>query len=441
MTRTTLGACAVALTVPLFVPLGAAAEPAAGPASAPVAVEAVDAVAAVDASDASSDTAATTAAAAAVQSFALTPTASTETATAAAWTAGGAAAPAGSLTLPATRTEPFSLLGVVWTNPEATLDGVVEVRTRARKSGTWSRWRTLPTTAEHAPDENTAESGDPDLRGGTTPLWVGESDGVEVRVTTPDGETTVGLPEGMRLELVDPNEAEAADGEAVVEVVEPELPEAELPTVDSAPTAGDHVGPRPPIVTRSGWGADESLRESGFVYTDRVRTAFVHHTAGSNSYTCKNAPAVIRSIYVYHTQSLGWRDVGYNFFVDRCGTIYEGRAGGVIEPVMGAHTYGHNHNSMGVAVLGTYSDTKPSKRAIEGVAKITAWKLGLYDVNPSRSQVRISGGGKWPAGTEVRLDNISGHRDGYATECPGKRLYDALPAIRDLATRLQGRKG
>jgi uncharacterized protein with LGFP repeats len=148
---------------------------------------------------------------------------------------------------------------------------------------------------------------------------------------------------------------------------------------------------------------------------------------------------VIRGIYRYHVVSLGWRDVGYNFFVDRCGTIYEGRAGGVAQPVQGAHTYGHNHNSTGVAVLGNFEDTKPSKRALEALAKVTAWKLGLYGVNPTRSQERISGGGKYAAGTVVRLNNISGHRDGYATACPGQRLYDKLSTVRSTAARLQGR--
>ena len=60
--------------------------------------------------------------------------------------------------------------------------------------------------------------------------------------------------------------------------------------------------------------------------------------------------------------SSGWRDFGYNFAVDKCGNIYEGRAGGVAKPVLGAHTLGFNTDSMGIAVLGTYSHDHPAGR-------------------------------------------------------------------------------
>ncbi|MCX2971610.1 MULTISPECIES: peptidoglycan recognition protein family protein [Streptomyces] len=209
---------------------------------------------------------------------------------------------------------------------------------------------------------------------------------------------------------------------------------------EDADGARDLVGPRPGIVTRSGWGADESLREREYLYTDTVKAAFVHHTAMSNNYTCAEAPAVIRGIYKYHVSSLGWRDVGYNFFVDKCGKIYEGRAGGVRNAVMGAHTYGFNHDSTGVAVLGTYSSTAPSKDAREGVAKLLGWKLGIHRAgDPGGSVTLTSGGGKYPKGRKVTMKTVSGHRDGFNTECPGEKLYAALPAIRDLASRLQGR--
>ncbi|TDC72229.1 peptidoglycan recognition protein family protein, partial [Streptomyces hainanensis] len=202
--------------------------------------------------------------------------------------------------------------------------------------------------------------------------------------------------------------------------------------------AADRAAPRPSIVSRAGWGADESLRESGFLYTDTVKTLFVHHTAGGNDYACSDSPALIRGIYRYHVESQGWRDIGYNFLVDRCGTIYEGRAGGVAEPVQGAHTLGFNHNSTGVALLGTHSDTAPSTQAQDALARLTAWKLGLHDGDPTGTRNRESTGGKWPAGTIVELDNVSGHRDAYATDCPGGRLYDELPALRTSAAALQG---
>ena len=63
-------------------------------------------------------------------------------------------------------------------------------------------------------------------------------------------------------------------------------------------------------------------------------------------------PAIIRSIYTYHVRSNGWNDIGYNFLVDAYGRVFEGRAGGIDQPVIGAHTLGFNTGSVGIAVIG-----------------------------------------------------------------------------------------
>jgi uncharacterized protein with LGFP repeats len=137
---------------------------------------------------------------------------------------------------------------------------------------------------------------------------------------------------------------------------------------------------------------------------------------------------------------MGWRDIGYNFLVDKCGKIYEGRAGGVSKAVLGAHTYGFNSNSMGIAVLGTYSSKKPSSAAVKAIARLTAWKLGLYGMNPrGKTYLKSGGGNLYPKGRNVRLNVISGHRDGFATSCPGKKLYGKLGTARSTAAKYQGR--
>ncbi|MEU8583320.1 peptidoglycan recognition protein family protein [Streptomyces abikoensis] len=226
--------------------------------------------------------------------------------------------------------------------------------------------------------------------------------------------------------------ADNGDGEGSADVSDPDA--------DSDLDAGRYVGPRPRIVTRAGWGADESIREKGFVYNKTVHAAFVHHTASGNGYGCGQSPSVIRGIYRYHVVSSGWRDIGYNFLVDKCGTVYEGRAGGVAKPVRGAHTLGFNTNSMGIAVLGTFGRSDPSSAALTAVATLSAWKLGLYGVNPAGTATLVSGGGNlFKKGSSVRLRAISGHRDGYATECPGDQLYNRLGTARSTASRLQGR--
>ncbi|MER7959267.1 N-acetylmuramoyl-L-alanine amidase [Streptomyces sp. NPDC096030] len=362
---------------------------------------------------------------------------------------------------------PFSLVGVVWDDAHAHLHGTVQVRTRATGNAQWSAWQDVEIhNDDHGADPGTVEAASGALRGATAPLWVGDSDGVEVRVR-PDRQDDIAaavaeaLPEGLRIELVDPGpEPAAARGpepragqahgaraahraptveEAAAASVNAQLASVGTAVIPAAAAAKPYIGPRPRIITRKGWGADERLREKGFVYTKAVKAAFVHHSATGNNYTCKQAPSVLRSIYRYHTQSSGWRDFGYNFAVDKCGNIYEGRAGGVAKPVRGAHTLGFNTNSMGIAVLGTYGSTTPPAAVVTAVAKLTAWKLGLHGVNPKGKTTLVSAGGKYKKGKKVTFNSIAGHRDGYTTACPGARLYGKLGTARTASAKYQGR--
>ncbi|GAA2646748.1 peptidoglycan recognition protein [Streptomyces vastus] len=173
----------------------------------------------------------------------------------------------------------------------------------------------------------------------------------------------------------------------------------------------------------------------------KIKAAVVHHTAGSNSYTCADAPAVVRGIHAYHVGQLGWKDIGYNFLIDKCGTIYEGRKGGVDRPVLGAHAYGFNSQTTGIAVFGTYTSIAPSQAVLTAVAKLAAWKLDQYGVSPAGTTSLTAGADgtdyfhkSWKLGAQLRLPAIHGHRDGYNTQCPGDQLYKKLPAIRDLAS-------
>lgn len=371
-------------------------------------------------------------------------------------------APSAEQGLPRRAVRHFSLVGVVWDDPDAELHGRVQVRTRAAGTGTWSGWQDVEThNADHAADPDTSERASGRVRGATAPLWVGDSDGVELRVRSePDdpaadsaGQTPGArnlpaappLPSGLRLELVDPGEdgapphGAAADSPRTggLNAGASALTEAEL---TEQRQAKPYVGPRPGIVTRRGWGANEGLRESGFRYTKKVKAAFVHHTASGNNYRCSQVPSLIRSIYRYHVKSMGWRDIGYNFLIDKCGKIYEGRAGGVAKPVLGAHTLGFNSNSMGIAVLGSYGATKPSKSAVKAIARLTAWKLGLHGVNPKgKTYLTSAGSNLHRKGKKVRLNVISGHRDGFKTECPGRKLYGKLGSARSKAAGYQGR--
>ncbi|WP_123525044.1 peptidoglycan recognition protein [Streptomyces sp. 840.1] len=200
-----------------------------------------------------------------------------------------------------------------------------------------------------------------------------------------------------------------------------------------------HGVPQPAIVSRAAWHADEHLVREPAVYTGAVRAVFIHHTGESNDYDCADVPRMLRAVEESHIKGNGWDDIGYNFLVDRCGTIYEGRAGGVRRSVRGAHTTGFNADSVGIAVLGNYGRgaTVPPV-LMRALAKVAAWKL-LPGIDP-RGKVRLvstNDASRFPKGTAAVLNVISGHRDAYQTTCPGEALYAELPAIRAATAALR----
>ncbi|GGT59844.1 hypothetical protein GCM10010271_73870 [Streptomyces kurssanovii] len=205
------------------------------------------------------------------------------------------------------------------------------------------------------------------------------------------------------------------------------------------PVAVGPVVPRPPIVSRKAWRADEGMVRERATYTGAVSAVFLHHTGHLNGYDCADAPRMLREMQRDHVESDGWDDIGYNFVVDRCGTIYEGRAGGVGRPVQGAHTKGFNDDSIGIAALGTFGPGTTVPPALEaGIVKVAAWKLRSgADPRGTVRLVSTNDESTYEKGEVARLHVISGHRDAFRTDCPGDVLYERLPVIREAVARLR----
>jgi N-acetylmuramoyl-L-alanine amidase len=155
----------------------------------------------------------------------------------------------------------------------------------------------------------------------------------------------------------------------------------------------------------------------------KINVAFVHHTDGSNNYTADQVPGIIRGIYAYHAQTLGWGDIGYNFLVDRFGRIWEGRYGGMDKPVIGGHVYNYNAVSTGVSALGTFTSAAVPQPMTDAFKRILAWKLSLAGI-PATGTSPVAA----PSGAHIQ--RISGHRDVGGTTCPGDSLEAKLPEIR-----------
>jgi len=312
----------------------------------------------------------------------------------------------------------FDLVAVTWTGrPSA----VGEVEVRVREAGGWSDWRHLHADQD-GPDPGTAESGAAAARSATAPLLTTGADGVQVRVDTPTGRA----PAELALQLVDAGTTGAAGGRVAAAAPAP------------ATLAGSAVplaGRAPRVVTRAQWGANESLTR-GTGVSSGVRALFVHHTDTTNGYTRAQAAAQVRAVHAFHTRIRGWNDVGYNFLVDRFGTIYEGRRGSLTDAVRGAHAGGFNTDTLGISMLGSFTSGRPPAATVRAVRDLVVWKSGQYFIDPRTSTVLTSLGGgtaRYKAGVRVRVNTLSGHRDVGQTECPGTDGYPILPSVRRAA--------
>jgi hypothetical protein len=297
----------------------------------------------------------------------------------------------GERSLAAAASPRFDLVGLHWRG-----SGSVSFSTRSL-AGRWSAWRAAAPEAEDAPDPLSAEAArEASWRLGS-PYWTGPSDGIRYRLR---GRVTRLRAYFVRSKAV------------------------------AVPPRTLSIAGSPLIVPRLGWSANERIRRARPKYAPALRFAVVHHTAGSNSYSRAQSPAIVRAIEIYHVLGNGWNDIGYNFLVDRYGRIFEGRYGGIDRNVVGAHAQGFNTGSVGVAVMGTYTSRAPTAAALRSLEALVAWRLDLAHVDPRGTLTYISGGNpRFGPGVPVFLRTISGHRDTGFTTCPGYALYRRLPSI------------
>lgn len=320
---------------------------------------------------------------------------------------------------------PFSLVALT----AADLSGT-EARVRAAKAdGSWGPWY----TAEASGGVGEESSGVT----GTEPVFVGRTTHVQIAVTRPAGApATTSTPTASEGGLgYVPANAEAPLGPNLNAVL---ISPPEAPSDITLPTAASAPGQPPAIIDRAQWGANEALKCGNAVYDNGVRAAVVHHTAGSNDYGPGDSAGIVRSIYEYHTRTLGWCDMAYNALVDRYGQVFEGRAGGMTRPVEGAHTGGFNENTWGVAMLGDFTSVPPTPVQLRTTARLIGWRLGFDRVDPRGSVALVSAGGNFthfPRGSIATLPTIFTHRDVGDTECPGNAAYAQMDLIRDTAAR------
>lgn len=136
----------------------------------------------------------------------------------------------------------------------------------------------------------------------------------------------------------------------------------------------------------------------------KVNKIIVHCTA-----TPEGRDVSIDEVRRWHVDERGWRDVGYHFLIRLDGTIEEGRP---IEQT-GAHTRGHNWDSIGIAYAG---GTDQYGEACD--TRTEEQKDSLVDL---LCQLKDTYGG-----------TIYGHRDFSSKACPS---FDAKTEYENISNR------
>lgn len=321
---------------------------------------------------------------------------------------------------PVLETDGVQTVGVTWA--EGTGDGALDAQLRYRTDGEWSAWLALDADAT-APDPGTPDAAHA-RRDGTSSLWVGDADGVQVAFTVAPGGAA---PQDVEVALLSSDltvPAVAGGGPGAARGTSVPQVGGVQPTAASAPA----------VVTRAQWGARAPACTPDTAST--LVGAVVHHTAGPDYGSPVEAMAQLRNDQRYHIESRGWCDLGYNVVIDKWGTIYEGRGGSLTAPVVGVHAGGFNTGTLGVSVLGTYTTTGFTPATVDAIARVVAWRLAAYGRSPAGEVVIRTDGGensRFGPNSTVRLPVVFAHRDVAYTSCPGNAGYAAMGAIRGRA--------
>ena len=360
----------------------------------------------------------------------------------------------------------FFVAGFTWTGGADLPDGV-RIYLRVRENGSWSPWY-LSEAADSGRDDRATPGTGEFVTGGADAIQasvVGSSlpAGLKLALvpSRPQGEEVLGADDLKTTEaaptpvIEDASASQSQQGSqvdpaamtlsaspapvaqpAAASVASPATAPATVPVV--APAATTTNGLPVAVTTRAEWGANASYMSWDPEYA-RAGHVVVHHTAGTNSYSAGQSASIVRGIYYYHAVVLDWGDIGYNFLVDKFGTVFEGRSGSVAAPAgrmsIGAHARGVNTGTMGISMMGDYSTVSPSDAQLSSVGKMAGWFLkraGISDVT-GWAGLHVWTTERYQAGSTISMPRILGHRDVGYTTCPGNVGYSKLGTIRAIA--------
>ena len=156
----------------------------------------------------------------------------------------------------------------------------------------------------------------------------------------------------------------------------------------------DDLGDRE-ILPRSAWDSTPGDAATKPL-ANRSEGVFFHHSVSGSPTTYEGEAAEMRNLYSI-ARSRDFIDISYSFIIFESGRVWTGRGFDIEQ----AATAGYNDVSHSICFAGNFDGHAPSEAALASAAWLKA-KLGA-----SRGR---------------------GHRDVYATGCPGAALYNVLKA-------------
>jgi hypothetical protein len=107
--------------------------------------------------------------------------------------------------------------------------------------------------------------------------------------------------------------------------------------------------------------------------------------------------AHVRKAQFLHKHIKGWKEIGYHYIIDWNGRILEGRE----LTRLGAHVEKHNTGSIGVVLLGDFSNQRPTDRQSATLKSLLEYLTARFD---------------------IPRQHITGHYEMKSTACPGTYL-------------------
>ncbi|XP_054015846.1 peptidoglycan-recognition protein SC2-like [Hylaeus anthracinus] len=155
----------------------------------------------------------------------------------------------------------------------------------------------------------------------------------------------------------------------------------------------------PRIISRDEWKA-RPPKERVLMNVTPTPYVVIHH--GGIAEYCfdqKACSAIVKSYQNLHIDDRGWLDIGYNFVIGEDGNAYEGRGWDFV----GAHAPPYNNQSIGICVIGDFSDFLPNNTALKTLNGLIDYGVFLGKISKDY--------------------HVIGHRQARETLCPGEEFF------------------